>query len=61
MVTERDNIPNIGEDLEQMASLNVASAQASAYNVSKLKGFVQHYKEQIEEIKETLRKEQGEG
>ena len=44
-VTERADIPNIDEDLEQMASLNVASAQASAYNVSKLKGFVDEYKE----------------
>ena len=44
-VTKRADIPNIDEDLEQMASLNVAFAQASAYNVSKLKGFVDHYKE----------------
>ena len=45
MVTKRVDIPNIDEDLEQMASLNVASAQARAYNVSKLKGFVDQYKE----------------
>ena len=47
--------------MEKLASINVATAQANAYNVSKLKGVVDQYKEKIAQMKETLRKEQGEG
>ena len=59
-VTERAVIPNTNKDAEQMASLSVASAHASAYNVRKLKGSMDQYKENMTQIKETLRKEQGE-
>ena len=47
---------NTNEDPEQMASLNVAATHESAHSVGKLKGVVDQHKENMAQIKETLRK-----
>ena len=60
-VTKKAIMKTTDEYLEQMTLLKVASAQESAYNVGKLKGVVDHYKEKMAKIKETPIKEQGEG
>ena len=44
-----------------MASIGIATAQANAYNVSKLKGAVERYKDKMAQMKETLRKEERVG
>ena len=44
-----------------MASIGIATAQVNAYNVSKLKGVVDQYKDKMTQMKETLRKEKGVG
>ena len=41
-----------------MTSIGIADAQANAYNVSKMKGAVDQYKEKMAQMKDTLRKEE---
>ena len=60
-VTEKTVVKNIEEDLEQMASIGIATTHVNAYNVSKLKGAVDQYKDKMEQMKETLRKEERVG
>ena len=58
--TEKVVIKNTDENPEQMVWISVPAAQASAYNVGKLKGAIDQYKENMAQMKETLRKEHGE-
>ena len=44
-----------------MASISIAIAHANAYNVSKLKGAVDQYKDKMAWMKETLSKEERVG
>ena len=44
-----------------MASIGIATAHVNYYNVSKLKGAVDQYKDKMEQMKETLRKEERVG
>ena len=44
-----------------MSSMGIATAHANAYNVSKLKGTVDQYKDKMSQMKETLRKEERVG
>ena len=60
-VTEKIVANNVEEDQEQMASIGIATIHDNAYNVSKMKGEVDKYKDKMAKIKETLRKEQGVG
>ena len=60
-VMEKTLVKNVDEDPDHMASISVATAQANAYNVSKLKGAVDQYKDNMTQMKETLRKDQGVG
>ena len=46
-VTEKIVVKNIEEDPEHMASIGIATAQENAYNVSKLKGAVDQYKDKM--------------
>ena len=52
---------NTNEDRKQMSSINVVVAHESAYNGWKMKGSIDQCKEKMAQMKETLRKEQGEG
>ena len=60
-VTEKTVVKNVEEDPVQMDSLGVATAQVNSYNVSKLKGAVDQYKDKMAQMKETLRKEERVG
>ena len=61
IVTGKTVIKYVDEDSKQMASIGVETAHVNAYNVSKLKGAVDQYKDKMAQMKETLKKEQGEG
>ena len=56
MVTKKNVVKNVDGDPEQMASIDIATAQTNAYNVSKLKGAVDQYKYKMAQMKETLKK-----
>ena len=56
-VTERTIVKDVEEDMMQMASWDVATAQVNAHNISKLKEIIDQYKYIMVEIKEVLRKE----
>ena len=49
------------EDLEWLASMGIATPHANCYNVCKLKGAVDQYKDKMAQMKETLRKEERVG
>ena len=53
-VTKNIVMKNTDEYPRQMALINVAVAQEIAYNVDKLKGVVDQYKENMVKMKETL-------
>ena len=61
MVTEKTFIQGTNEDPQLLTMASVAAAQANANNVSKLVEDVGNYKERMSQMKETLRKERGEG
>ena len=44
-----------------MASIGFATAQVNVYNVSKMNAAIDQYKYKMAQMKEALRKEQGEG
>ena len=44
-----------------MASIGITAARENAYNVSKIKGEVNKYKDKMAQMKETLRKEERVG
>ena len=60
-VNQKTVVKNIEEDLEQMASFGIATAQVNSYNVSKLKEAIDQYKDKMAQTKETLRKEERVG
>ena len=41
-----------------MASIGIPTTQVNAYNVSKIKGAVDQYKDKMAQMKETLMKEE---
>ena len=57
IVTKKTIVGNIKEDPERLALMGIATAHANAYNVSKLKGAMDQYKDKMAQMKETLRKE----
>ena len=61
MVMERKVMQGTNEDPQLLAMASVLAAQANADNVSKLVEDVEHYKQRMLKMKETLVKERGEG
>ena len=61
MVTERTVMQGTDEDPQLLAMASMATVQANANNVNKLVEDVEHYKQRMLKMKETLVKERGEG
>ena len=61
MVTEKTVIHGTNKYPKLLAMVGVASALANADNVGKLVDDIDQYKEKMSQMKETLRKEIGEG
>ena len=61
MVTEETVMHNTNEDPRLLAMAGVVAAQANAVNVGKMVEDAEQYKEKLSQMKETLRKERGEG
>ena len=51
IITEKTVVQNVDEDPQKMASIGVATAQENAYNVSKMKGAVDQYKNKMAQMK----------
>ena len=60
-VTEKTVMQGTNEDPQFLASVSITSTQYNADNVNKLVGDVEHYKEIMLKMKDTLVKERGEG
>ena len=61
MATENIVMQETNEDPQLLAMASVAATKYNVDNVSKLVVGVGHYKERMSQMKETLRKERGEG
>ena len=61
MVTEKTVLEGTNTSPKILAMVGVASALANADNDGKMVNDIEQYKEKIYQMKETLRKERGEG
>ena len=61
IVTEKTVVKDVEENLEQLASMGIATAHENAHNISNLKETINHYKGKMEKMKEVLRKEERVG
>ena len=61
MVIKKIVIHGTNKDLKLLMMVGVASALANADNVGKMVDDIEQYKEKMSQMKETLRKERGEG
>ena len=57
MVTDKAVMQGTNQDPEFLASVNIAAAQANADNVGKLVEDVEHYKQRMHKMKNTLVKQ----